>query len=233
MSVSHGQPDRLEFPTSSIPSFVERHYTTYSVCVALAGWSLASYDFNLLVLTFPDIAKSLHLAPGAVGLLGFIIYAAMFIITFLAGYGMDQYGRKWMWMFCLTSAAIFTGLTYFVQNYWQLAVVRALASGFANSELAISITLVNEQVPSHRRGLLYSISKAAGQSGSSSPPAFCSCSTASAGAPFSCSASSPSSDLRPLLGQRVRPLPARPRRPTGRQRQRQPPRPAAAATLQG
>jgi MFS family permease len=157
MSVSNGQPDRLHLPTSSIPSFVERHYTTYLVCVALAGWSLASYDFNLLVLTFPDIAKTLHLAPGAVGLLGFIIYAAMFIITFLAGYGMDQYGRKWMWMFCLTSAAIFTGLTYFVQNYWQLAVVRALASGFANSELAISITLVNEQVPSARRGLLYSI----------------------------------------------------------------------------
>ena len=108
-------------------------------------------------MTFPDIAKSLHLAPGAIGLLGFIIYAAMFIITFLAGYGMDQFGRKWMWMFCLTAAAVFTGLTYFVQNYWQLAVVRALASGFANSELAISITLVNEQVPSARRGLLYSI----------------------------------------------------------------------------
>jgi MFS family permease len=140
-----------------LPTFFERHYTTYLICVALAGWALASYDFNLLVLTFPDIAKSLHLAPTAIGLLGFIIYAAMFVITFLAGYGMDQIGRKWMWMFCLTSAAVFTGLTYFVQNYWQLAVVRALASGFANSELAISITLVNEQVPSARRGLLYSI----------------------------------------------------------------------------
>ena len=133
MSVSHDYPDRLGIRASSIPGFVERHYTTYLVCVALAGWSLASYDFNLLVLTFPDIAKSLHLAPTAIGFLGFIIYVAMFIITFLAGYGMDQYGRKWMWMFCLTGAAIFTGLTFFVQNYWQLAVVRALASGFANS----------------------------------------------------------------------------------------------------
>ena len=27
----------------------------------------------------------------------------MFIITFLAGYGMDQYARKWMWMFCRTA----------------------------------------------------------------------------------------------------------------------------------
>ncbi|HEY1930591.1 MAG TPA: MFS transporter [Acetobacteraceae bacterium] len=138
-------------------SFFERHYTTYLVCVALAGWSLASYDFNLLVLTFPDISHGLHLSPTLVGFLGFIIYAAMFVITFAAGWSMDRFGRKSMWMFCLTAAAVFTGLTFFVHNYWQLAVVRALASGFANSELAISITLVNEQVPSARRGLLYSI----------------------------------------------------------------------------
>ena len=134
-----------------------RNYIAYLIIIALAGWALASYDFNLLVLTFPDIAKSLHLSAVLVGLLGFIIYAAMFIITFFVGFGMDSFGRKRMWMLCLAGAAIFTGLTYFVQNFWELAVVRALASGLAFSELAISITLVNEQVPSHRRGLLYSI----------------------------------------------------------------------------
>jgi MFS family permease len=135
----------------------DRRYVVYLVLIALGGWSLASYDFNLLVLTLPDIAKDLNLSGTFVGLLGFIVYAAMFVITLLVGYGMDTKGRKWMWMFCLTAAAIFTGLTYFVQNYWQLAVVRVLASGFANAELAISITLVNEQVPARRRGLLYSI----------------------------------------------------------------------------
>jgi len=50
-----------------------------------------------------------------------------------------------------------TGLTYFVHNFAELVVVRALASGLANSELAISITLVNEQMPAARRGFLYSI----------------------------------------------------------------------------
>lgn len=134
-----------------------RYYPYYLIVIALAGWTLASYDFNLLVLNMPNIAKDLNLSSSFIGLLVFIIYAAMFIITFFVGYGMDTRGRKWMWMFSLTGAAIFTGLTYFVQNYWQLAVVRALASGLAISELAISITLVNEQVPSRYRGLLYSI----------------------------------------------------------------------------
>lgn len=132
-------------------------YTAFLVIIALAGWALSSYDFNLLVLTFPAISKDLHLSASFVGLLGFIIYASMFIITLFSGAGMDRFGRKTMWMWCLVGAAVFTGLTYFVQNYWQLAVVRALASGFADCELAISITLVNEQVPAGHRGLLYSI----------------------------------------------------------------------------
>jgi MFS family permease len=70
---------------------------------------------------------------------------------------MDTMGRKWMWVLCLSGSAIFTGLTFFVHNYWELAVVRALASGLAFSELAVSITIVNEQVTARRRGLLYSI----------------------------------------------------------------------------
>jgi len=94
----------------------DRRYTIYLVIVALAGWALASYDFNLLVLTFPNIAADLHLSASLVGLLGFIIYAAMFIITFLVGYGMDTKGRKWMWMLSLTAAALFTGLTFFVNH---------------------------------------------------------------------------------------------------------------------
>ena len=143
-------------PTRTPPA-TDRRYVVYLVVIALAGWSLASYDFNLLVLTIPDIATDLNLTSSAVGLLGFIVYAAMFAITLAVGYGMDTRGRKWMWMFCLSAAAIFTGLTFFVQNYAELAAVRALASGFANAELAISITLVNEQVPARRRGLLYSI----------------------------------------------------------------------------
>ena len=135
----------------------DRRYTIGLVVVALAGWALASYDLNLLVLALPDIAKDLALSESRVGLLGFIVYLAQFTITLFVGYGMDQLGRKRVWMLCLSMAAIFTGLTFFVQTYWQLALVRALASGMAFSELAVSITIVNEQVPARHRGLLYSI----------------------------------------------------------------------------
>ncbi len=135
----------------------DRTYTIYLIVVAVLGWALASYDSNLLTLTMPDIAKDFGLSAGTLGVLGFIVFGAEFVLALFVGWGMDRKGRKWMWMFCLLMAAVFTGLTYFVQTFWQLALVRALASGFAQAELAVSITLVNEQVPSKRRGFLYSI----------------------------------------------------------------------------
>jgi MFS family permease len=122
----------------------------------MAGWALASYDFNLLVTALPTIAASLKLSQTEVGLLAFLVYAAMLVLSFFMGYSTDRFGRKVMWQVALTGAAVFTGLTFFVHSFWSLVLVRSLASGLSNSELAISITLVSEQVPARRRGLLYS-----------------------------------------------------------------------------
>jgi MFS family permease len=133
------------------------YYLIYLMVLAVAGWTLSSYDFNLLVNNMPNIAASLHLSATAVGLLGFIIYASMFVITLFVGYGMDTYGRKFMWQWCLVGAAVFTGLTYFVQNFAELALTRCVASGFGIAELSIAVTLVNEQVPAKMRGFLYSV----------------------------------------------------------------------------
>ncbi len=135
----------------------DRRYVAYLIIIAVAGWALASYDFNLLVVALPTISKSLNMSQTQVGLLGFLVYAAMFVLSLTVGYSMDRFGRKVMWQVALVGAALFTGLTYFVQSFVALVVVRALASGLANSELAISITLVNEQMPAARRGFLYSI----------------------------------------------------------------------------
>lgn len=127
------------------------------VGLALAGWALASYDFNLLVVALPDISKDLDLSATLVGALGVIVYVAQFLLSLVVGSAMDRLGRKRVWQWVLIATAVFTGLTFFVQNFWQLALVRALAGGFATSELAVAITLVNEEAPARNRGLLYSV----------------------------------------------------------------------------
>jgi MFS family permease len=135
----------------------DSRYLVYLIVIATLGWALASYDFNLLVVALPTIAKDLNMSQTQVGAVAFFVYGAMLILSLLVGWSMDRFGRKIMWQVALVGAAIFTGLTFFVTGFWGLVVVRALASGLANSELAISITLVNEELPAERRGFLYSI----------------------------------------------------------------------------
>ncbi|WP_158781320.1 MFS transporter [Pantoea sp. BAV 3049] len=136
---------------------IDKYYTVYLIVIACVGWSLASYDVNLLVLALPEMSKEMAISEQMLGVLGFFVYGSQFLITLIVGYSMDRVGRKLLWMICLCGTAIFTGATYFVDSFWQLVLVRALASGLAYSELAVSITLVNEQLPSKNRGLLYSI----------------------------------------------------------------------------
>lgn len=142
------------------PSGEHSRYTAYLIVVALAGLALVSYDYNLLVLAIPDISRSLHLSSTLVGSLIFFISAAQLVVTLSVGYALDIVGRRRMWMLCLSAAALFTGLTYFVENFWQLVLVRMLASSFAQAEFVVSITIVNEELGAKRRGMLYSIVQA-------------------------------------------------------------------------
>lgn len=133
------------------------YYLLVLIILALAGQLFASYDFNLLVLAIPNIAEDLRLSSTQVGLLGFFIYAGEFVITLIAGYMMDVVGRKRIWQYNLIGTAVFTGLTYFVQNYWELVAVRTIAGAFAVAEFAMAATLVSEQAPRRSRGFLYSV----------------------------------------------------------------------------
>lgn len=154
---THYGMDFMELQILKKTSLTERSYTIYLIFIACIGWSLASYDVNLLVLALPEMSRELQISEQMLGILGFFVYGAQFLITLVVGYSMDKVGRKLLWMICLCGTALFTGATYFVDSFWQLVLVRALASGLAYSELAVSITLVNEQLPSKNRGLLYSI----------------------------------------------------------------------------
>jgi MFS family permease len=85
--------DQQLYPASVASVAPRRNYLRYLILVALAGWALASYDVNLLVLALPEIARSLHISEAGLGILGFSVYAAQFCITIWAGYlAGDVYG---------------------------------------------------------------------------------------------------------------------------------------------
>jgi MFS family permease len=158
--VAKSDPTQSGDETAETPATADRHYTVYLIIMAVAGLTLASYDYNLLVLAIPDIARDLDLSATLIGSLIFFISAAQLVVTLVVGYALDIVGRRRMWMLCLCAAALFTGLTYFVDSFWELVVVRMLASSFAQSEFVVSITIVNEELSAKRRGVLYSIVQA-------------------------------------------------------------------------
>lgn len=139
---------------------VTQRYLIYLLIVATGGWAMSAYDFNLQVMSLNDIAKGLHLSSTQVGLFGFFVDFVELVFSLSFGRFMDRQSRRLAWITALSGATVFPGLTFFVRNYWQLCIVRSLASGFAYTEQAISITLVNESLPIKRRGVYYSIVQA-------------------------------------------------------------------------
>jgi hypothetical protein len=57
-----------------------RRYLIHLVAMALGGWTLATYDQNLLVVSLPNIAQDLHLSSTAVGTIGLDIYAGTIVV---------------------------------------------------------------------------------------------------------------------------------------------------------
>ena len=88
-----------------------RKYGIYLFLVALAGWALASYNYNLLTVAFPSVSSALHLTDVQVGETGTLISLVAIFVPIAVGYWMDSRGRKIMWMLVLAISAIFTGLT--------------------------------------------------------------------------------------------------------------------------
>jgi hypothetical protein len=56
-------PSRLPIPARD---GVSSGCVTFLVVIVLSGWTLASYDFNLLIVAFCDFAKELNLTASFV-----------------------------------------------------------------------------------------------------------------------------------------------------------------------
>jgi MFS family permease len=140
--------DNLETPHS-------RRYLIYLTGIALAGWALASYDFNIFTSTLPLMQKSLHFSTAEAGSLAGIIYLGMFVMVLIYGPLIDKYGRKLMFQLTLLIAAITTGFTSLVVNFAQLAGLRFVADGSSFGELPTGLTLITEESPPKYRGILY------------------------------------------------------------------------------
>src|SRR5262245_11937962 len=122
---------------------------------AWLGWLFDGLDMHLYVLVAaPFVAELLGAAnekDPAVGFYSSWIQAA-FLIGWALGGGLfgrvaDRLGRSRALSLTILTYALFTGLSYFAQTWWQLLVFRFLAALGIGGEWAVGAALLSETWP--------------------------------------------------------------------------------------
>jgi AAHS family cis,cis-muconate transporter-like MFS transporter len=108
-------------------------------------------DLQMLSLALSSITKELHLSPVTAGALGTYTLAGMGVGGVLAGRLSDRVGRLRVIRWAVIVFTVCTGIIGFVQDYWQIAVMRFI-SGFGIAALySLGSVVVAEYVPTKIR----------------------------------------------------------------------------------
>ena len=121
------------------------------------GWIFDGYEAVALVYALGPALTSI-LTPEQAVAKPFYIGSAIGITLLgwgfgglLGGVAADYIGRKRMMMLSILGYAIFTGITAFAMNFWQLAALRFITGSAIGSEWSTGIALVAETWPNKAR----------------------------------------------------------------------------------
>jgi len=122
---------------------------------AWLGWMFDGLDMHLYVLVAaPFVAELLGVPSEKDPLVGYFSswIQAAFLIGWALGGGLfgrisDRLGRSRALMLTILTYALFTGLSYFAQTWWQLLLFRFLAALGIGGEWAVGASLLSETWP--------------------------------------------------------------------------------------
>ena len=122
---------------------------------AWLGWLFDGLDMHLYVLVAaPFVAELLGVASEKEPQVGY--YSSWIQAAFLIGWALgggffgriaDRLGRSRALMLTILTYAMFTGLSYFAQTWWQLLLFRFLAALGIGGEWAVGASLLSETWP--------------------------------------------------------------------------------------
>jgi MFS family permease len=107
---------------------------------AWLGWMFDGLDMHLYVLVATPVVALLLWIQGAF-LIGWALGGGFF------GRISDRLGRSRALMLTILTYALFTGLSYFAQTWWQLLIFRFLAALGIGGEWAVGASLLSETWP--------------------------------------------------------------------------------------
>jgi predicted MFS family arabinose efflux permease len=128
-----------------------------SLVSACAAWMFDAMDLQIFTLVlFPSVSELVGSTnPPVVAYTGGLIFAWKFVAVGLGGivFGVaaDRIGRSATMIMTVIIYSVFTGLSAFAQNWWQLALLQALAGVGIGGEWAAGAALIAETWPERIR----------------------------------------------------------------------------------
>ena len=119
-----------------------------------SGWLLDAFDFFLMTFCLTAIARDFHKTDVQIALVITMTLAFRPVGGFVFGLIADRYGRRMPLMVNLGLFAIAEILTGLATSYGMLLVVRALFGIVMGGQWGVGASLVMEQAPAGKRGIL-------------------------------------------------------------------------------
>ncbi len=144
-------------------------YQWLVLAIASAGWVFDAFEGQIFNITRDQMLADLLGVPS--GDAAVLYWGDVFLGVFLVGgtlggilFGWlgDRWGRRPAMILSILFYSVFSGLTYFVTDVWQVGVLRFLVAMGVGGEWAVAAALVAEVVPpkarAHMSGIFHSTS---------------------------------------------------------------------------
>lgn len=121
------------------------------------GWTLDAFDFFLVIVTVPHIAKDFHSAVKEVAVAVTITLMLRPLGALIFGWIADKYGRRIPLMVDVALYSVLEFATAFSPNLTVFIVLRALYGVAMGGEWGLGAALAMEALPAEKRGLFSGI----------------------------------------------------------------------------
>src|ERR1051326_4167980 len=150
------RPNPAEALSQQVAEAAPQDYVN-ALIASFLGWTLDAFDFFVLVMALPAIAKDFNTEIKAIA--GTIAVTLGFrpVGAFIFGLLADRYGRRLPLMLNLVFYSVVEVLSGLAPNYATFLVMRALFGIGMGGEWGVGASLVMEKVPTRWRGLLSGI----------------------------------------------------------------------------
>src|ERR1017187_4515219 len=116
------------------------------------GWALDGMDVMVYSFVIPGLIAAWHITKGEAGMLGTAALLISAVGGWLAGLLADRFGRTRVLQWTILWFALFTFLSGFTNNFWQLLFTRGCQGLGFGGEWAVGSVLMGETIRAEHRG---------------------------------------------------------------------------------